>query len=76
MINSTNSEKHYQVIIIGAGPAGLAAGLYSSRDRLNTLLLDKGIPGGQINVTDRIENYPGFQHIGGPDLVQKMETQC
>lgn len=76
MTNSINSEKHYQVIIIGAGPAGLAAGLYSSRDRLNTLLLDKGIPGGQINVTDRIENYPGFQRISGPDLVEKIETQC
>ena len=56
MTNSINLEKHYQVIIIGAGPAGLAAGLYSSRDRLNTLMLDKCIPGGQINVTERIES--------------------
>jgi thioredoxin reductase (NADPH) len=66
----------HDVIIIGAGPAGLAAGIYSSRARLKTLILDKSIPGGQINNTDRIENYPGFLRISGFDLVSKMEEQC
>lgn len=65
----------YDCIIIGAGPAGLAAGLYTARDRLKTLLLEKFTPGGQIVNTDRIENYPGFQLISGFDLVEKMQHQ-
>jgi thioredoxin reductase (NADPH) len=65
----------YDCIIVGAGPAGLGAGLYAARDRQKTLLLEKFYPGGQINNTDRIENYPGFQNIGGPDLVEKMLQQ-
>lgn len=50
----------YDVIIVGAGPAGLAAAVYTGRARLNTLLLEKGMPGGQILLTDFVENYPGF----------------
>lgn len=50
----------YDVIIIGAGPAGLAAAVYTGRARLNTILLEKGMPGGQILLTDFVENYPGF----------------
>jgi thioredoxin reductase (NADPH) len=50
----------YDVIIIGAGPAGLAAAVYTGRARLNTLVLEKGMPGGQILLTDFVENYPGF----------------
>jgi thioredoxin reductase (NADPH) len=50
----------YDVIIVGAGPAGLAAAIYTGRSRLNALVIEKGIPGGQILVTDWIENYPGF----------------
>jgi thioredoxin reductase (NADPH) len=65
----------YDCIIVGAGPAGLAAGLYTARDRFKTLILEKYSPGGQINTTDRIENYPGFENISGPDLVQKMQDQ-
>ncbi len=65
----------YDCIIIGAGPAGLAAGLYTARDRLKTLILEKFMPGGQINNTDRIENYPGFERVGGPELVEKMQKQ-
>lgn len=65
----------YDCIIVGAGPAGLAAALYTSRDRFRTLILEKFAPGGQINTTDRIENYPGFKQISGPDLVQKMQDQ-
>jgi thioredoxin reductase (NADPH) len=49
----------YGCIIIGAGPAGLGAALYTARDRLKTLILEKFLPGGQISNTDRIENYPG-----------------
>ena len=66
----------YDSIIIGAGPAGLAAALYNSRDRLKTLVIDKFYPGGQIMNTDRIENYPGFQVVSGADLVEKMSNQA
>ncbi len=68
-------SERYDVIIIGAGPAGLAAGLYTARDRSRTLILEKFVPGGQINNTDRIENYPGFEKIGGPDLIERMSNQ-
>jgi thioredoxin reductase (NADPH) len=66
----------FDVVIVGAGPAGLAAAIYSARDRHKTLVLDKMIPGGQINNTDRIENYPGFLRISGAQLVSTMEEQC
>ncbi len=66
----------YDCIIVGAGPAGLAAALYTSRDRLRTLILEKFMPGGQINTTDRIENYPGFERIGGPELIGRMQNQA
>jgi thioredoxin reductase (NADPH) len=66
----------YDVIIIGAGPAGLAAGLYAARDRYRTLLLEKnGLPGGQIMLTDRIENYPGIVKITGFELVEEQKKQ-
>lgn len=68
-------QKVYDCIIVGAGPAGLGAGLYTARDRLSTLILEKFYPGGQINTTDRIENYPGFKNISGPDLIEKMLDQ-
>ena len=67
--------ERYDCIIIGAGPAGLAAGLYAARDRFKTLLLEKFVPGGQINNTDRIENYPGFERISGYELIEKMQKQ-
>lgn len=66
----------YDVVIVGAGPAGLAAAIYAARDRHRTVVLDKMIPGGQINNTDRIENYPGFLRISGAQLVSTMEEQC
>jgi thioredoxin reductase (NADPH) len=66
----------YDSIIIGAGPAGLAAALYNARDRLKTIILEKFYPGGQIMNTDRIENYPGFESISGSDLIEKMKKQA
>ncbi len=65
----------YDCVIVGAGPAGLAAALYTARDRLKTLILEKFMPGGQINNTDRIENYPGIERIDGPGLIQSMQKQ-
>jgi thioredoxin reductase (NADPH) len=66
------TEKIYDVIIIGAGPAGMTAAVYTSRGNLSTLMLERGIPGGQMANTEEIENYPGFEHILGPDLSTKM----
>jgi thioredoxin reductase (NADPH) len=69
------SDATYDVIIVGAGPAGLGAAVYTARDRLSTLMLDKLMPGGQINNTNRIENYPGFEQIDGPGLIERMQKQ-
>jgi thioredoxin reductase (NADPH) len=67
----------YDVIIIGGGPAGLSAGLYTSRARLKTLLIEKAIVGGQITNAERVENYPGFPDgISGFDLGELMRKQA
>ena len=60
------------VIVIGAGPAGMTAALYASRSNLSVLLIERGAPGGQMNNTAEIENYPGFDRIMGPELAEKM----
>jgi len=72
-----NNKADYDLVIIGGGPAGLTAGIYASRARLNVLLLEKVAPGGQVLVTDWIENYPGFP-VGssGYDLVTNMVEQA
>ncbi|NOQ96162.1 MAG: NAD(P)-binding protein, partial [Desulfobacterales bacterium] len=67
----------YDVVIIGGGPAGLTAGIYTSRARLSSLLIEKVGIGGQAAITDRIENYPGFiGGISGPELVHNMGEQA
>ncbi len=67
----------YDLVIIGAGPAGLTAGIYAARARMNVLLLEKAVPGGQILVTDWVENYPGFpEGISGFDLAEKIKAQA
>jgi len=71
------AETDYDLVIIGAGPAGLTAGIYAARARMNVLLLEKAVPGGQILVTDWIENYPGFpEGISGFDLAEKMRIHA
>ena len=73
----TGKTKTYEVIIIGGGPAGLTAGLYTSRARLSTLLIETGLFGGQMTTTEMIENYPGFpQGITGDELSRLMEEQA
>ncbi|GAA0463013.1 thioredoxin-disulfide reductase [Alkalibacillus silvisoli] len=65
-------ERIYDVIIAGAGPAGMTAAVYTSRANLDTLMLERGMPGGQMANTEDVENFPGFDHILGPDLSNKM----
>ncbi len=66
-----------ELIIIGAGPAGLTAGLYAARARLKTVLLERLAPGGQVMTTDRVENYPGFpEGISGFELIDRMKKQA
>lgn len=67
----------YDVIIVGGGPSGMTAAIYASRARLKTLLIEKAGCGGQIAITDHLENYPGFeQGINGFELAVKMQTQA
>ena len=70
------ARKEYEIVIIGGGPAGLAAGLYAARARRKTVLLEKGVIGGQISLTEIVENYPGVPSINGFDLAQAMLNQA
>lgn len=66
----------YDLAIIGGGPAGLAAGLYGARANLKTVIIERGLYGGQMQNTLEIENYPGFKNVGGPDLSEHMYNQA
>ncbi len=70
-------EPIYDVVIVGAGVAGLSTAIYTTRERLTTLILEKGVPGGQILTTSAVENYPGFpEPISGFDLTDRLVTQA
>ncbi len=66
----------YDVVIVGAGPAGLTAGLYAGRAMLKTVVLERGAPGGELLNTEVIEDYPGFEHIQGWELAQRFEQHA
>jgi thioredoxin reductase (NADPH) len=68
--------ERYDVLIIGAGPAGLTAGLYCGRARLKTVIVEKGVSGGELVNTARIEDYPGFEAISGAELAERLERQA
>ncbi len=71
------AQTHYDLIILGSGPAGLSAGLYAARARMNHLLIEKGAAGGQILLTDWVDNYPGFpEGLSGFELAEKMEAHA
>ncbi|WP_270646953.1 thioredoxin-disulfide reductase [Paeniclostridium hominis] len=70
-------ENLYDIVIIGCGPAGLAAGLYGARAKMKTLILEKGKTGGQIVITHEVANYPGsIENATGPSLIARMVEQC
>lgn len=67
----------YDIIIIGAGPAGLSAGLYAGRSELKTLIIEKAVAGGQISSTSKVDNYPGsMENVGGMELSERMKDQA
>lgn len=73
----TGKKNSYDVIVIGAGPAGLTATIYTGRALLSTLVIEKGIPGGQLNETDLIENWPGFEEtVSAPALMTSLRKQA
>lgn len=67
-----SDEKVFELVIVGAGPAGLTAGLYAKRSELNAVVLERGLPGGQLLNTDLIDDYPGLPEIDGRDLAERM----
>jgi len=73
----SEQRKTIDVLIVGAGPAGLTAAIYSGRALLSTVVLEKGLPGGQLNETDLIENWPGFaEAVAAPELMQQVRSQA
>ena len=66
----------YEVVVIGAGPAGMTAGMYAGRAMLRAVVLERGAPGGELLNTEIIEDYPGFEHIEGWDLAQKFDSHA
>jgi thioredoxin reductase (NADPH) len=76
MSDQNGNQDRYEIIVVGAGPAGQAAALYAGRSRIPTLVLERGIPGGQLWNTAEVEDYPGFEHIMGPDLAERMQKHA
>jgi len=72
----TDNATPYDLIIIGGGPGGYTAGIYAKRAALNTILIEKGVPGGQLNNTDEVENWPGTEKISGSDLAVKFSEHA
>lgn len=68
--------KKADLLIVGGGPAGYTAGLYAARASLSTIVIEQGMPGGQIATSDAVDNYPGIPHIGGAELGQKMQEHA
>jgi thioredoxin reductase (NADPH) len=66
------TEREFELVIVGAGPAGLTAGMYAKRAELNAVVLERGLPGGQLLNTDLIDDYPGLPEINGRDLADRM----
>jgi thioredoxin reductase (NADPH) len=67
-----DTKEVYDLIIIGGGPGGLTAGIYAMRAAMKTLLIEKGVPGGQVAMSAEVENYPGFEHVEGAELSMKF----
>lgn len=67
-----SNDQTYDVIIVGGGPGGLSAGIYAMRAALKTVLIEKGVSGGQVTMSDEVENYPGFEHTSGAELSMKF----
>jgi thioredoxin reductase (NADPH) len=76
-LQTTASRSFYDLIVVGAGPAGLTASLYAAREGLDTLMIDRSAVGGQAGITEAIENYPGFpEPVSGADLTYRMKEQA
>src|SRR3954454_25205591 len=75
-MNGSGGQERHDIIVVGAGPAGQAAALYAGRSRIPTLVLERGIAGGQLWNTAEVEDYPGFEHIMGPDLAERMQKHA
>jgi thioredoxin reductase (NADPH) len=69
-------SERYEIIIVGAGPAGQTAALYAGRSRVPTLVLERGVPGGELWNTAEVEDYPGFEHIMGPELADRFQRHA
>jgi thioredoxin reductase (NADPH) len=71
-----NGQERYEIIIVGAGPAGQTAALYAGRSLIPTLVLERGVPGGELWNTAEVEDYPGFERIMGPELAEKFQKHA